>query len=127
MTTTHRLGDLQLAILHVLWARGEASAAEVHRDLEADRGLAPTTIATMLTKMEAKGVVEHRAEGRKFIFRPTVVEAEVRRSMVSELTDRLFDGNAAALVSHLIAEYEIDPADLAALKARLSQPEGEED
>ena len=59
----HTLGDLQHAIMGVLWERGEATTAEVHEALREERGLAPTTIATMLRKMEDKGVVAHRAAG----------------------------------------------------------------
>jgi predicted transcriptional regulator len=114
--TTHTLGDLQLAIMRVLWQRGEAAAAEVHEALLAERGLAPTTIATMLTKMEKKGVVAHRAEGRRFLYRPTVSEPQVRRSMVGELTERLFGGDRVALVSHLLAEHDLDPDELAELR-----------
>jgi BlaI family penicillinase repressor len=121
--STNVLGDLQLAIMRVLWGRGEAAASEVHAALEEERGLAPTTIATMLRKMEDKGVVAHRAEGRRFLYRPTVSEPEVKRSMVGELTARLFRGNPAALVSHLIAEYEIDPHELAELQRRLAETE----
>ena len=66
----HALGDLQHAIMAILWARGEATAAEVYEALREDRGLAPTTIATMLRKMEDKGVVVHRAQGRQFVYRP---------------------------------------------------------
>jgi len=51
------LGDLQSAIMRILWQRGEASVNDVHSTLLDERGLAPTTIATMLKKMEAKGVV----------------------------------------------------------------------
>ena len=120
MPQTHTLGDLQLAIMRVLWGRREASAADVHAALEPERGLAPTTIATMLTKMEKKGVVTHRTEGRRFLYSPTISEPEVRRSMVSELTERLFRGDAAALVSHLIAQPEIDPAELARLEELLA-------
>jgi BlaI family transcriptional regulator, penicillinase repressor len=117
MSAKHRLGDLQLAILHVLWAYGEATVVEVHRVLEEERGLALTTIATMLKKMEEKGVVAHRADGRRFVYRPAVSESAVRSSMVGELTERLFGGDPVALVSHLISEYEIDPDELAALRA----------
>ncbi len=123
MTDKHRLGDLQLAIMRQLWRRGEASVAEVHGDLEEARGLAPTTIATMLNKMETKGVVTHRSEGRRYLYRPTVTEAAVRRTMVGELTDRLFRGEVTALVSHLLAEHEIDPDEIARLKALIAEHE----
>lgn len=120
------LGDLQLAIMRVLWRRREAAVAEVHADLEAERGLAPTTIATMLTKMERKGVVAHRTEGRRYLYRPTVTEPEVRRTMVAEMTDRLFRGDVGALVSHLLSEHEIDASELAELRELIAEHERKE-
>lgn len=123
---SHHLGDLQLAIMRVLWSREEASVADVHETLEAERGLALTTIATMLAKMEKKGVVGHRAEGRRFLYRPLVDEGQVRRSMVSDLTSQLFRGDVTALVNHLLKEHEIDPGELAQLKALIAAREKEE-
>ena len=58
----HTLGDLQHAIMKVLWERGAATTAAVHEALHAERGLALTTIATMLRKLEDKGVVAHTAD-----------------------------------------------------------------
>ncbi|MDP9122571.1 MAG: BlaI/MecI/CopY family transcriptional regulator [Acidobacteriota bacterium] len=124
---SHRLGDLQLAIMRVLWGRGEATVADVHETLEPERGLAPTTIATMLVKMEKKGVVDHRLEGRKFVYRPRVSEGQVRRSMVGELTSQLFAGDVGALVNHLLAEHEIDSRELAELRALITEHEREEE
>jgi BlaI family penicillinase repressor len=121
--TSHHLGDLQLAIMRVLWSRGEATVADVHEALEPERGLALTTIATMLAKMEKKGVVEHRAEGRRFIYRPTVSEGQVRRSMVAGLTTQLFRGDVTALVNHLLSEHDVDAGELAQLRALISSHE----
>lgn len=118
--TAHHLGDLQLAIMRILWAQGEGTVAEVHEALEPERGLALTTIATMLTKMEKKGVVDHRAEGRKFIFRPRVSEGQVRRSMVADLTSQLFRGDVTALVNHLLSEHDIDAQELAQLREMIA-------
>jgi predicted transcriptional regulator len=115
------LGELQLAIMRVLWRAGEATAAEVHRALVDARGLAPTTIATMLRKMEAKGVVTHRADGRQFVYSASVAQTEVKRSMVGELVDRLFGGDPEALVSHLVEEGEIDSEQLEELRARVAE------
>ena len=120
------LGDLQHAIMAVLWARGEATTSRVHASLRG-RGLALTTISTMLRKMEEKGVVEHRAEGRQFVYRPTVTEAEVRTSMVGDLVQRLFGGDPRALVAHLVSAHEIDPRELAELRRRLGDEEPDEE
>jgi predicted transcriptional regulator len=120
METSHHLGDLQLAIMRVLWARGESTVADVHEALEPERGLALTTIATMLVKMEKKGVVDHRAEGRRFIYRPLVSEGQVRRSMVADLTAQLFRGDVTALVNHLLSEHDIEAGELAQLRDLIS-------
>ncbi len=124
MASEH-LGKLQLAIMRVLWTDTESTVAEVHRALEPSHGLAPTTIATMLKKMEAKGVVAHRNEGRRFIYRPTVSEDAVMRSMVADLKERLFGGSAAALVSHLLQAHEVDDDELAALRTEIERASGD--
>ncbi len=121
------LGDLQHAIMQVLWSRGEATSSDVHSALEPERGLAPTTIATMLRKMEAKGVVAHRVEGRQFVYRPTVTEVEVRRSMVDELVERIFAGDPAALVSHLVAEGRVEPSELEHVRRIIEADDGGEE
>jgi predicted transcriptional regulator len=112
---------LQHAIMRVLWEEGEATVSRVHEALHPDRGRALTTIATMLAKMERKGVVAHRVEGRQFVYRPTVSEREVKRSMVAELTERLFEGDVTALVSHLLSEQEIDPEELSRLRRMIAE------
>lgn len=126
MTQEPRLSDLQLAIMHVLWREGEATVADVHAALQADRGLAPTTVATVLSRLERRGLVAHRALGRQFVYRSLVSEAEVRQSMVSELTDLLFSGDPAELVSHLLSGRDIAPGELARVKAMIERRERRE-
>jgi predicted transcriptional regulator len=121
MSKITQLGDLQLAIMQVLWDLGEGTVTDVHQALLADRGLAPTTIATMLKKMEEKGVVAHRADGRRFIYQPTVSRDQVTRSMVEEITERLFEGDPIALVTHLISRHEIRPEELSELERMIAE------
>jgi BlaI family penicillinase repressor len=123
MSTQHTLGELQLAIMRVLWRLKSASVADVHQALPEHKSRALTTIATMLSKMEKKGIVKHRTEGRQFIYLPTVSESEVKRSMVAELAHRLFEGDFTALVTHLIEEKEIDAEELDQLKASITRRE----
>ena len=123
-----RLGDLQLAILRVLWAEREATVVRVHEVVSADRGGSASTIATMLSKMEAKGLVAHRKEGRQFIWRALVAEDHARRSMVDDVTSRMFGGDPLELLNHLVRESEIGEGDLDALRAlieRRASKEGE--
>ncbi|MCA8968938.1 MAG: BlaI/MecI/CopY family transcriptional regulator [Planctomycetes bacterium] len=115
------LGDLQLAIMRVLWQHREASAAEVHRLLLDERGLALTTIATMLRKMEEKGIVAHRAIGRVFVYRPTIDSEDVHRSMVGELVERLFQGDPRELALHLLREGDIDFDEIEDLRRQIAE------
>ncbi len=117
------LSELQLALLRVLWDEGEATVAQVQRALQDDRALALTTVATMLSRLEKRGVVKRREQGRTFVYRAAVDENAVRRSMVSDLMDRMFEGDAAALVNHLLSEGEIDADEITRLKALLSKRE----
>lgn len=120
------LGELQLAIMRILWETKEATAAEIHAALH-ERSLAFTTISTMLAKMEQKGIVGHRSEGRRFIYQPLLSEGQVQRVMVGELTRRLFRGDVGALVSHLISEHDLDSTELARLKALIDAQETDEE
>jgi predicted transcriptional regulator len=123
MTEAHQLTDLQIAIMRVLWSKGEASAVQIWDALRPERGLAPTTIATMLSRLEKRGVIRHEARARQFIYFPTVTEPEVRRSMVSELTERLFDGNVADLMAHLLSAREMSAGDLARVRELIATHE----
>lgn len=117
----HHLGELQHAIMRVLWAEREASVARVYEALPREHRRALTTIATMLSKMERKGVVTHRSEGRQFLYAPAIDQSDVRRTMVNDLTERLFDGDVSALVTHLLDEQDIDRADLARLQKLIEE------
>jgi predicted transcriptional regulator len=115
------LTELQLELLDVLWSRTEATVADVREALNARRDLASTTIATLLSRLERRGVITHRVVGRQYVYRPLVSMADVRQSMVSALTDRLFSGNVAELLNHLITEAEIAPGDLASVKKLIAE------
>ena len=122
MKGPRNLGDLQLAILRTLWDSGEAAVAEVHSALS-DRGLALTTIATMLRKMEEKKLVKHRENGRQFLYRAVVDPDLVQRNMVGDLVSRLFDGDPLELVNHLLRAGEIDLDELEELRRRVADAE----
>jgi BlaI family penicillinase repressor len=117
--STFGLTELQLAILHVLWERGEATSREVREALMPSRSLALTTVATLLSRLEKKGVLDHRRQGRAHVFRPTVTQVEVRRNMVRELADNLFGGKASQLMGHLLLSGNLDQDELRSMRQAL--------
>ena len=117
---TYRLGDLQLKIMRILWQIAPASVAEVQEKLDGEP-LAYTTVATMLRKMEDRHLVRHREQQRKFIYEAAVSAADVTQSMADDLVDRLFEGNMAAAVSHLLQSREVSSDELARLEQLIRQ------
>lgn len=114
------LSELQLDLMRVLW-RGEASVADVAAELARRRGLAHTTVATLLTRLGRRGLVEARKDGRQLVYRALVDESQVRRSMVGGLIQSLFRGDPQALLAHLVSENEVESGDLARIRALLEK------
>ena len=117
----HRLGDLQLKIMKVLWERNEATVAEVLDGLGHESNLAYTTVATMLRKMDARGLVTHRVDGRSFIYRTKMAAAEVSGGMTDHLVERLFEGSLTEMVSHLLTTREVSRAELTKLERLIAE------
>jgi BlaI family penicillinase repressor len=123
---SYSLTELQLAIMTVLWERGEAGVVEIHDVLRTQRRLAQSTVATLLARMEDKGVVTHRAEGRQFIYRANASAEDVRHSVVNEfaqMTERLFSGDVASLVSKLLSSRDVAADDLARVREIIDKKE----
>src|SRR5689334_9887165 len=111
-------------VMRALWAGGERSVGEVTEALRGRRGLAHTTVSTLLTRLQNRALVSSRRDGRQLIYKAEVDERQVRRSMVSSLLGSLFGGDAQALVAHLVREDEISADDLAAVRRLLDRNEG---
>lgn len=124
MGTPPQLSDQQLEFMRVLWDRGEATAQDVHTAL-AEQGteLAPTTVATVLSRLERKGLVAHRRRGRQYVYRARAAEQEVRRTMLARLTDFFFGGDPQALVSHLTAGQGLGHDDLEEVRRLIAERE----
>ena len=123
MQSTTQLSRLQLSIMRVLWDRGEATVSDVHEPLHAARGLATTTVATVLSRLEKRGVVAHTARGRQFVYRATVTEEAMCRDMVEELADRVFAGDRTALLRFALDSGEVGPDELDRLKSVIEERE----
>ena len=89
MRPSLQVTEPQLAILRVVWAREGATVPEVWKVLHAERGLAQSTVATMMARLERRGLLERRQErrpdGAHYVYRATVSEDAVRAAMVRDV------------------------------------------
>jgi BlaI family transcriptional regulator, penicillinase repressor len=118
------LSDLQIDLLRVLWQQGEASTADIVLALQPGRVLAHTTVATLLTRLEKRGVIASRRDARQLVYRALVDQNKVQRSMVSNLLSSLFDGDASALLAHLVDENQIDTEELEQIRKLMKNRAG---
>ena len=98
------LTKAQRDIMEVVWAAGEVTVTEVRDALAKKRELARNTIQTMMVRLDERGWLQHREQGRTFIYsaaRPKTVSLGAK---VSQMVDRLFAGSPEDLVNALI-EY----------------------
>ena len=119
-----RFGELQLAVLRVLWSEGESTVEEICRGLPPEHDVAYSTVSTVLTRLLDREVVSRRKEGRSYLYRAELKEDRVRGSMVAELLDRAFGGDPAELVSHLLRREEVGEADLDRLREMIEERRG---
>ncbi len=112
MTLSPDLSGLQLAVIRVLWDKGEASAAEVQLAMKRSRPLAITTVSTLLARLEKKGIVAHRSAGRSFVYRARVSELDMRRKAISGVIRNLFRGNPSEVVGQILSERDVSEEDL---------------
>lgn len=123
-TAGYLLTELQIALMRVLWDRGESTVQEVQAAL--DRTLAQSTVATLLRRLEKRGLVTHRVDGRQYVYRAEIDERRARDSMVREfaaLSERLFDTDLASLVSHLLSARDVDRGDLERIRVLIEARE----
>ncbi|NPC44188.1 BlaI/MecI/CopY family transcriptional regulator [Nocardioides sp. zg-1230] len=126
MSPRSRTGELEQAVLEVLWdldAAGRTaspdgpgvSGREVHERL-AGRNLAYTTVMTVLDRLARKDLVVRQREGRAFRYAPRLTRAAMTAELMHEALEGTSGDREQALVSFV---GEASAEDLAALRRAL--------
>ena len=111
------LTEVELEFMQAVWERGEVTSDDLRRGLaERGRALADGSVRKVLGILVRKGYLERRRDGRGFLYRAVVEKAKARRSIMTDLLDRVFGGSSALLVASLLDEREVRPRDVAAIK-----------
>jgi len=117
-----QISDQQLAFMRALWKLEEAAVGDVQSALSSvGMELAPTTVATVLGRLEKKGLVDHRREGRAYVYRALVTEDEIQSSILGKVRDHLFRGDVTALVSQLLDASSVSDEELSQVRRLLDQ------
>ena len=114
-----RFTDRELVVMSVLWTLGSGTVSEVREELDDD--LAYNTVLTVLRTLEAKGSVRHEGEGKAHRYFASVEREEAGSSAVRRLLDKVFDGSAEAMLTHLVSDKRISKKRLTAMREMLDE------
>ena len=115
------LGELQRAVIEVVWEHGEASVHQVRKQLALKKKLAYTTVLTALQKLEKAGWLRHRKEGKTYVYIPTRSREEAGASSVRKFMERMFDGNALLMFQHLMRQSWLSDDELRELRNMIDE------
>ena len=103
MTETQReLSPAQREIMDLVWAQGEVTASELRALLPQDRDLARNTVRTMLERMEVKGWLQHRVDGRTYVYSATRPREATIGAKIRDVIDDICGGSPETLVTALL-------------------------
>lgn len=104
--------DAELEILKILWTRGPCSLGDICTAIRLERPAATTTIATTLGVMHRKKLVRRTSGPRGYLWSAALDRGAAASRAIRKLIDRVFDGSAQELVSHLIGTGRLKESDL---------------
>jgi predicted transcriptional regulator len=122
---SNTLTEAELRLMKLLWARGESAVGDLVAAIPDGEALAYNSVLTTIRILERKGYVRHRQEGRAFLYQPCVAEHEASRSEVRHMMARFFGNSRERLLLSLLGDDEIDPDELARLKAAIARASGD--
>ncbi|MGA2754411.1 MAG: BlaI/MecI/CopY family transcriptional regulator [Terracidiphilus sp.] len=113
---SNTLTEAELRLMKILWRRGESAVTDLVEALPEGEQLAYNSVLTTIRILEQKGYVEHRQEGRAFVYRPCVAEHEASNSEVRNVLNRFFGNSREKLVLSLLGDEGISTEELDRLK-----------
>ncbi len=115
------LAKSELEVARIVWDLGRATVRQVAEAMPRDREVDFKTVQTYLRRLEAKGYLRSRREGRSNVYNSTVRHGTVVREVVDDFVNRLFDGQAMPLVQHLIEDQGLTDDEIDKLQTTLNK------
>ena len=119
------LSDGEWRIMNLLWAESPRRVPELTELLKKETGWSRATVNMMLARLEEKGAVESRANGRSKDFYPLLAQEDARQNETARFLDRLYGGSLGLMVSSLAGQKALSREDIRELYAILAEAEKE--
>lgn len=114
------LGEVEQAVMDFIWTHGPSTSEACREGLAASRPMKDSTIRTVLRRLEEKGFLTHKIEGRTFIYRASHARAKVAVRAVKNIIDRFCSGSAEELVLGMVDNAVLDRKQLEQLARKIA-------
>ena len=105
--------------MDVIFALGEASVGEVQQRLADPPSY--SAVRTMIRLLESKGLLKHRQDGTKYVYRPTQSKESASKRALKHIVATFFDGSASDAVAALIEAEKLTDQDLTQIETLIQQ------
>lgn len=119
-----RLSEFELDVMTHFWSDRELSAPELHERIGGERGVAYSTVKTIIDRLEAKGAIERVANrGRTIVYAPVVKRERVRKPLVKAFLRRFFGNDLRPLFAQLLQDEKLSADELEYLRKLVAEAE----
>ena len=115
------LSRAQREVMEIIWDKGEASVQDVVSSLQKERDVARNTVRTLMERMEAKGWLTHRSEGRSYLYSATVPREESLGQRVLDMVEKACGGNPEKLMMALLDYRGLSDEEAASIRKMLDK------
>ena len=113
------LSELENRVMAIVWESDEVTAEQVRTRIKLDSPPKESTIRTILSRLKAKGYVQHRTEGRTYLYSATDLSQNVAADAVRGIIDRICKGSVESLLVGMVNREVISPEKLRELADRI--------
>jgi BlaI family transcriptional regulator, penicillinase repressor len=118
-----KISDSEWQVMNVVWARAPISASDIVEALASQKGWHSRTIRTLLDRLVRKGALKATPEGKRYLYEARVAMADSVRQESQSFLKRVFGGEPAAMLLHLVGEAKLSREEIRKLKSILSEKE----
>ncbi len=112
------LGDLERTVMNLIWTHGPMSAEDVRERL--GRPLKESTVRTVLTRLEGKGLLTHKVDARTFIYSPAEPRGKVAAKAVKRIVDWFCNGSIEEVLVGMVDSDILDEKQLEAITKKIA-------
>jgi BlaI family penicillinase repressor len=119
-----RLSEFELDVMNHFWSDRELSAPELFERIGSERGVAYSTVKTIIDRLEQKGAIERVANrGRTIVYSPIIKRERVRKPLVKTFLRRVFGNDLRPLFAQLLQDEKLSAEDLEYLRKLITEAE----